>query len=366
MSNDLLVTGLALGKEYDTCQACNFDLLWLLHYPSILVWADKLLIPEVIWDLVSSEHFAELSSPQRYPELKKAVKLIFEIARSEGIIKLIHPKDMLSQSVSDDIEEQVEKDRVQLAKLFSDNITIGDDKKVPGQIFVAGTEYCSPRIWTIYASLVLAKAYNAHCLFDPYVLDFCKYKFGLSSYPPKADTGRIETFHSIFEAYLPNDPIFPYYLTGDEELCSKCANQNACKDSYLSKLEDNLRNMLTWRGYDEILQLKSVINDIVDKRNKSSGIIDPNEIRNEFLDIQKKLRRKVKLVFPKIKRWSNITTLASIPIALAGVATGLPLLYITAGSLAGLSQASNLTTEYLSSKYSWTAFTNKNVELHSR
>ncbi len=359
MSNNLLVTGLALGKDFDTCQVCNFDLDWLILYPSVLVWADKLLIPEGIWHYVSSGYF-----PSKYPELSKCLKLIFDVARSEGIIDVINPKNIISQSVSDDIERQIEKDRVQLAKLFPDNITIGEEEKVPGQIFVGGTEYCSPHIWTIYASLVLAKAYNAHCLFDNDSLGFCKYKFGLSSYPSKADIGSIEAFHSIFEAYLPNDSIFPEYLTTSKELCVKCANENACKDSYLSKLEDNLNNLLTWRDYDEILQLKSVINDIVDKRNKSGGIIDANEIRNEFRQTQDKLRRRITLIFPKIRRWSNITTLLSIPIALAGAASGLPLLTITGGSLFGLSQAANKTTEYLSSKYSWTGFISKDVELH--
>lgn len=362
MPNNLLVTGLALGKDFDTCAACNFDLEWLLRYPSILVWADKLIIPESVWQEASSGQYYIL---QQYPELCKCIKLIFDIARSEGIIKLIDPKNIITQPVSDEIAKQVAEDRIQLAKLFPDNITLGDDQKVPGQIFVGGAEYCTPHIWTIYASLALSKACNAHCLFDSGVLDFCRYKFGLSAYPPQADTGTIETFHSIFEAYLPNAPIFPEYITVNRELCATCAHENACKDSYLSKLEHNLKHLLTWRDYDEILQLKSVVSAIVDKRNKSNGIIDAHEIRNEFLDTQKKLRRRIKLLFPKIKRWSNITTLVSIPVALTGAATGLPLLYITAGSIAGLAQAAKQTTEYLSSKYSWTGFISKDVELHS-
>lgn len=364
MSNNLLVTGLALGKGFDTCQACNFDLQWLLLYPSILVWADNLFIPESIWQVASSGEYNPLTKDN--PELSKCIKLMFDIARSEGIIKLINPKDIITQPISDHIDKQIEKDRVQLAKLFPNNITLGDDEKVPGQIFVGGTEYCYPYMWTIYASLVLSKACNAHCLFDDRVLDLCSYKFGLSSYPTQADTRRIETFHSIFEAYLPNDPIFPEYVTVNRELCPKCSKENACKDSYLSELEYNLKNLLTWRDYDEILQLKSVVNAIVDKRDKSSGIIDASEIRKEFLDTQRNLRRMVKLVFPKIKRWSNITTLVSIPVALTGVATGLPLLYMTAGGIAGLAQAARLTTEILSSKYSWTGFIAKDVRLQSK
>ena len=166
---------------------------------------------------------------------------------------------------------------------------------------------------------------------------------------------------------MPNDSIFPeYVLANKQTLCTKCVNEDNCRDTYLSQLERNLESVLAWRDYDEVAQMKSVISNIVMRRSESGGIIDASDIRAEFIDIQNRLRRRIQLVFPRIQRWSNISTIASIPIALAGVATGSALLTITGGSLLGLAQAASKTTDYLTSKYSWIAFTNKAVELSSR
>lgn len=360
--NKVLVTGLSLGKGFDTCQACSFDMEWLLRYPSVLLWADRILVPESIWEIVSKGIYPY---EKEQPELSKCVKLIFDITMSEDIIEIIKPETIINQSLSEDISEQIEKDRIQLSSLFSDIISIGDDEKVPGQIFINGSEYCFPHMWTIYASLILSRAFDAHCLFNENALNICKYKFGLSSFPSKAEIGRIESFHSIFQAYLPNDSLFPEYLITNKELCAKCAHESTCKDTYLATLETNLKTLLSWRNYDEILQLKSVVSDIVDKRSKAGGIIDHNIIRQDFQDTQNKLRRRMNLTFPKVKRWSNITTVLSIPVALAGVATSVPLITVAGLSLSGLAQASKQVVEFLSNKYSWIGFINRDTKLHT-
>ena len=49
--NKVMITGLALGLETKACQACNFDFEWLLRYPSVLVWADKIVVTKGIWDV---------------------------------------------------------------------------------------------------------------------------------------------------------------------------------------------------------------------------------------------------------------------------------------------------------------------------
>ena len=72
--NKLLVTGLALGKKFGTCQVCNFDFEWLLHYPSVLVWADKILVADTIWDTVSQGGY-----PGDSKELASSLQLIFDI-----------------------------------------------------------------------------------------------------------------------------------------------------------------------------------------------------------------------------------------------------------------------------------------------
>ncbi len=49
LMNKILLTGLALGKDIGLCPVCNYDFEWLLNNPSSLLWADKIIVPETIY-----------------------------------------------------------------------------------------------------------------------------------------------------------------------------------------------------------------------------------------------------------------------------------------------------------------------------
>lgn len=357
--NKVLVTGLALGKKFETCQACNFDFEWLIRYPSILLWADKILVPDTIWDTVSHGEY-----PFKSKELAKSLQLIFDIAKSRGIVEVVKPTEIISSALTDDILTEVYRDRDLLAKLFPDHVTLSDEDNLPGGIFIDGLEYCTPYLWTIYASFVLARSWNAHCLFNMRVLNYSKYKFGLANFPKEGEPGRIQAFQAVFEAYLPNSPIFPEYVYINKDMCSKCVKEKSCKDTYLSNIESNLENILSWRDYDEIQQLKSVVADIVRRRNQLGGIVNPSDILHDFRNKQDKIRRRMKSIFPKVKRWANVTTMLSIAIAVVGVSTEHPLIAISGAGLAGLSHLTKELINLLLSKYSWMGFVSKDAELH--
>lgn len=359
--NKVLVTGLALGKEFGTCDACNFDFEWLIRYPSVLLWADKILIADTIWDTVSYEEY-----PLESKELAKSLQLIFDIARSRGIVEIVKPSEIISSHLADDIYTEVYKDRDLLAKLFPDHVTLSDEDNVPGEIFIDGLEYCTPHLWTIYAGLVLARAWNAHCLFNMRVFNYCRYKFGLANFPKEGEPGGLDGFQAVFEAYLPNSSVFPEYVYINKDTCSKCVNEKSCKDTYLSNVESNVKNILSWRDYDEIQQLKSVVADIVHRRKELGGVVNPSDILHDFRNKQDKIRKRVKLIFPKVKRWANVTTMLSIPIAVAGLGTGHPLIAVSGAGLAGLSHLAKELVDLLLSKYSWIAFVSKDAELHRR
>ncbi len=355
--NKVLVTGLGLGYEVDACQVCNFDLEWLIRYPSVLLWADQILITGAIWDYISSGQLP-------YTELGRSVEMIFEMARAEGIVEIRDPAEVITPELKDAIFQQVEEDRVSLSKVFPDHVRLGSDEQVPGQIFVDGGEYCGPYLWSIHAGLLLARKWDAHCLFSKSVLGYCRYKFGLSGFPKEAKPGWIESIRSVFEAYVPNSPLLPGYALTTKDQCSICAREQACSDNYLIELEKNIRTLFGWRDYDEIQQFKAIVEDLVDKRNETGSLIDPQDVLNDFRAEEEKLRRRVKLVFPKVKRWANISTMLSIPVVVAGVASDVPLITASGAVLAGLSKLTGELVELLSSKYSWIGFVSKEIELH--
>ena len=201
--NRVLVTGLALGREVGVCDVCNFDFSWILNRPSVLLWTDKILVTETIWDTVSQAAY-----PRDNEEVAESLRLVFDIGRREKIIEVVKCSDFMTTDLKDDIDEQVEKDRILLARFFPTHVTMGNEEKVPGQIFIDGVEYCAPNLWTIYAAFFLSRVLDAHCLFDNRVLNLCKYKFGLANFPTSADPGITETFQSVFHAYIPNCNIF--------------------------------------------------------------------------------------------------------------------------------------------------------------
>lgn len=358
--NRVLVTGLALGKETGACDVCNWDFEWLIRYPSVLLWADTILVSGAIWDTISKGEW-----PHKYAGLARCLQLIFDIARTAGIIEVFDPGQIISPGVRDDIFEQVARDRLVLPTVFPDHSTLGDDQNVPGQVLIDGYEYCRPRVWSIYAGLALARALDGHCLFDDSAFNYCRYKFGLSGLPAAAEPGSIESFHRVFQAYLPNDSILPDYALASGELCAGCAKEQRCRDTYLSQVEGKLKELLAWRDYDEIAQMKAVLGKVVRRRKKAGGIVDPAEIIHDLRGEETKLRRRVRSVFPRVRRWANITTVVSIPLALAGVATSSPVLTLSAAGAAGASQVVKELVELLSSRYSWIGFVSKETELHT-
>ncbi|MDD3364488.1 MAG: hypothetical protein PHZ03_05860 [Syntrophomonas sp.] len=345
--NRLLVTGLALGIETGVCSVCDFDFEWLLRFPNVLIWADEIQVTNKIFDFIS---LAE-RMPYWDDRTGKSIKLIFEMAKSEGIIKTFNMTEVLSNETYETIDKMVERDRQQLIQHFPEYIKKGDEENVPGEMFIGERHFCYPNMWTIHAALLLAKKFEGSCLFDQHSLEFCKYKWGLEY----AQQGSLlESFVTVFNTYLPELELMQYY--GD---CIKCEKYESCNDMYLAEVEKNFKKIVKWREYDEVYQMKQVTNDIVKKRNKKGGVIEAKEILAEFQSIEEKLKKRLNSKFPKIKRWSNISTIISIPCTLAGAASGRASLGLAGAGLYGISKASTELIKFLESKYSWVGFVNK-------
>jgi len=368
--NKFLITGLSIGKESGICNVCNFDYEWIFNNPSILIFTDKLLVPDVIWkdvnrliDEKKGDDTVDKSISQFSEHINKSLKLIFEIAKSEGIIEVVYPKKIINDKLRDKILNEIEKDREKLLDLFPTVVKLGDQEKVPGSIYIDGYEYCWPSLFAIYSSLILSKVWDANCILKPRTLNYCKYKFGINDLNKKNKNEDIKAFKTIFEGYIPNELLLPDYIIESKERCHKCTREKNCKDSYLKDLEKNLIEFIKWRDYDEIQQIKSIIERISKINNNSIELKDADDIVNEFREIEIKTRKKVFSIFPKVKRWTNISTMMSAPVALISLATGNILLSIISASIAGASQATNKFVDFLSSKNNWITLSCKETKV---
>ncbi len=351
--NKLLVTGVAIGRGAGVSAVSNYDLDWLIHYPSVLLWADRILVADTIWDVVKNESYP-------HPELARCCKIIFDTAKAEGIVEIVKPSKLINDTLQESFFSKIEHDIDQMKRIFPDKVSVKslgkDGLEGPDEITLDGNQFCSPYLWAVYASLFLARAWRANCLFDQRVLDYLRYKFGISAFPKEADVGRVKCFTTVFESYLPNDPLIPDYAFYGQGCCSTCKHEDKCKGSYLSDLEKRMGTLLRWRDYDEIHQVKAVVNSIVAKRDKAGAAIDAEEVAKSFREKQKKLRKLTKAAFPKIKRWANVSTMLSIPLAVAGLVTGSSIVKLTGAGVVGMAQLSKEYVKFLESKYSWVGF----------
>jgi hypothetical protein len=364
--NKVLMTGLAVGTDAGVCSSCNYDFEWLFRYPSIFLWTDKILITKTIHDMINKAQIPAINAPA----LSKSLKLIFELAESHDLIEVVDPTKVVTPEVQNAIWEEVSTDRKLLSEYFPQDVLVNEEEnpKVPMEMFINNFYYCSPFIATIYATLALTRAWKANCLFNEMVLNYLGYKFGISGIPHQSEPGKADAFRTVFNAYLPNTTFLPEYVSRSYQSvaqCGDCVREQTCKDGYLVELENNFTKFLTWRNYDEILQLREVVDKIVSKRSKISGIIDPEEILQEFQSVEMKYRRRIKKVFPKIKRWANIGTMVSASIAFLGLAVNQPLVTIPGGVLITASVLSKELIDYLTSKMSWVSFIAKEEEIRT-
>lgn len=327
--NKILVTGLAIGTDpdIDACQTCNYDLSWLFANPSTLLWTDKIILtPEVL------KRIKQSSYPGSKEDIGKAISLIFQRLEDNGLIEVKSASTVITKSVRDKIFEQIMADRIRLAKIFPKSVKLGDEKKVPGQIFIDNTEYCAPSLWVMYASFLLSKKWKADLLLPRASQTYFNKALLFAQNPAISSFTKQEAFNEIFKSRLPEHELFPIILF-DAKLCGRCSNERSCSSDVFSRVETNIKNIMTWRSYDEVQELKATIHSIAKEAdNKSATATD---LVAAFKDKERKINKAIRSVFPKVERWSNMATVLSVPAIVAGISTGSTILAAAGAGVAG-------------------------------
>jgi len=356
MGNRLFITGLALGIENKACPCSNYNIDWLFNYPSTLLWAKKIIVTDTIWKTITQAKYSPATTNQKEEAFAKAIKLIFEILHAEGIIEIVDIKGIISDSVSNSIYDGIESDINTLAKRYPRSLKIEEDSNY---FKLKGEMYCVPRLWTIYAGFILSRYFNANGLFSPYELNFYDFKYRIGAKKVDELNGKLHAFQNVLELNLPNLPIGHAYLYDSREECSKCLHELKCKDTYLLDIEKNIKSIIEKRQYDEIQQVLALLNKLSKKRDSLEQGINPIEFANEFSVEKTRINKRVKSVFPKIKRWTNLTSFVSIPVALSGLVIGNPFLLASGGVVTGIAKGSEELIKYFENKYNWIKFLNK-------
>jgi len=295
--------------------------------------------------------------PDEGGKISRSLRITFDTAKEYGLLEVKDPNEEITDSLEKEILKEIQLDTDVLGKLFPKQVRIGNQEDVPGEIFIENQSYCTTKIFGIYASLILAKRWEAYSLFPRSYTNYCKYKFGSSLITDKKMMPMSASMSSIFNMVLPEQEVFPYYCFGKD--CNMCKHEKKCSTDYESALVENLHSYFEYREYDWIVQMKAVVQDIVSRLESNQEGINDDSIINEFKKEQRTITRKIHNTFPKVKRWAHISLAASIPTAALGAATGLPSITYFGATMAGVSSLANELVNYSENKYKWIGFIKK-------
>jgi hypothetical protein len=354
---NLLVSGGTMGgTDTRICGsegAC--DVSWLVENPTSLIWPDKIILTSPL-----NKRLDEERDREEVNKWGKSFGKIFEVAKEYNFVEVKDPNEIISDSMQQELLKLIDMDSEKLCELFPKQIKKGTEKEVPNQLFIEDAEYCSGNLYGIYSSLLLSKEWNAEMVFSNRAYQFLKYKFGTSLEGNKF--AQMKAFDNVFNTILPEKQIFPYYVLYNnsdvylENNCKKCERTSICEKTYLNELENNVRDYLDIRELDEIEQIKHTLRHISQKLESNSPVYDQKDIIKEFRKEERIINQDLKKGLPQIKRWTNLSLIASKPLTLVGLATANPLLTYASATAIGISESIKELIEYSKSKYKWVGF----------
>ena len=345
--NKILITGLGVANELGICESCNLNFSWLVNNPSTILWADQLYIPQASFE-------TQIANKEQKSE--KIIGMFLEMAEVHGIISKLNITDMYQKTVGDQIYQKMLMDSQNLLATFPEVIKKGDEG-VPNEILIGDERYCGAWISSIYAGMRVARDIGANCLFSKREHTFLKFLYGL-------DANRINgniinnVYTEVFSLYMPEKLAVHSYAFTDEEHCEQCVHYEQCKENNLTDTEKALEKMFKWREYDELQQAKEEINKIILLKNDISSQKDIDDVVKEFKGKQDKINRNINKRFPKIERWTKMTTVLATPITIASAISGNIPLTIGGAVATGVAQATENLLEVYKSKNNWVGFIN--------
>ncbi len=346
--NKVIVTGLGLGNDFGVCSTCNLNFSWVIEKPSVLIWADKIVITQNAWDY---------QTKTAKDKFNKAINIVLEIMETNGLIEIVKPSKLFTPEVKDNIYQDAKRDIENLLTQFESTCKKGD-KKVPDEIIIEKNPYCGPYIASIYASLKLSEKIDANCLFNQRDYNFLKYKYGLQT-NSKINYNAVQAMNEIFTLYFPNELVLHNYAFTSDKKCKKCERIQDCSKKYLIDIEKNTNEILKWKNYDEISRAKEELNKVIKNKKHLNQKNYIENIKKEYIEKQNKINKNIKKIFPSVKRWTNLATIVAAPLTVYSVISKNPTTLVASASIIGISKLLEESMKYYENNNSWVGFINK-------
>ena len=343
----LLVPGLAIGAEpgIDACQPCNIDISWIFRNPASFLYSEKIILTPLVHKMVSSDDYVYHDNSS----VNEIVGYLFNKMLKANNYEVRKPQEVISKEIKNKIFKAIEGDFNKLLEQGSEEIR-WDDTTHPGHLYINDNHYCVPIAWATYACMFLAKSWKADLVFRPDEINYFERVLGLHS-------GNIaqknKAFDEIFSCAIPDIRLMPE--TAVEEKCKQCEKIEKCEEDLLGAILKEIDMIFEWREYDEINSMRHILSEISNAFHEE-GHVTAKEIIRSYREEESRLRLKMGKIFPKAKRWLNISTVLFLPFAVAGVTSGSSTISgIGAGGI-GLTEVVKQYLNYKESEYGWVGF----------
>lgn len=346
--NRVLVTGLGIANNLGMCESCNLDFVWLAKNPSVLLWADKIILPTTGY---------EATAMHNEEKHEKVINLFLEVADKANLLSKVDFSGVYLDSVVEGIQKSAILCEERLINTFPDKISKGD-KGVPGEIIIENEGFCLPYVESVLASLKVASDYDANCLFSEHEHKLLKYIYNSDT---ASSSGAVQNsvYNEVFSLYMPEAMKIHEYAFTNPHACSKCKNETDCQNTYLNETEKALQNIFKWREYDEIQQAKEEINKILRTKNEIKTKEDLEDVVKSFQGRQEIVNKNINKRFPKIERWTKMTTVIGACLTAVSKASDNTPLTIAGAATTVAAVAAKELLEVYKSKNNWAGFINE-------
>ena len=341
----VLIPGLGVAHSMGMGCTCNMMYGELLANPSTLLWLDKLCLP--VGFSVSDDLYG--------PHVGYAIMSIFDVLGSEGILETISKETLLSTGKQLECLGRIVQEELHDLSLAAPDVV----KQNKEGYEIEGDFFCKPYVVSGYASQFLAQKIGANCLVDKSFDKYLRFKNSLLSNWTKDKFTRIlNAYNEVFSLDIVNDLALPRIIFTDKEWCKKCTKLEKCEASFKGEVRDAIQRLMELRSSDSFCLLRDEIDKIVEE-HKGVDMLSGQEVVSELKARALKIYKKQKREFPRIKRWTNLAMIASIPSAfIAHVLGAEGMSAASAAIVAGAGVIDNY-IKHEASKGAWINFLNK-------
>ena len=335
MAHNMLLEGVGCICNTDVCNLISLG--WLFERPSVLLWADQVLVAVRDYEVLSLGY--PVFESKLYGE---TVAALFEALSDEGIAKTFDPEPLLLPVSVNSICEQVESD---LALYGTESSEPNSEGKIePAAICSDEGRFCQVRLESMYTNLLLARLMGCSCLMDSNKARFVINRFGPSA---GRQTEKGKAFDRLYSVIVPELNIRNYKLFCPESTRAECIHGDECARDIKGNIRRFIEDLLMVREKPEIKGLSKLVSQL---EAETGGNVD--EISHAALKDISRAQSRV-LTLEGVKSWSSVVTdIASVAAASSFIA-GDPIASSTAAAVASLGIMGSVAAESMRAMDSW-------------